>query len=90
MVDEKKLTKEEFVIQAIRKLRDLSRSKGIHTTFSGFNAAFKEYFGEEARTTTDEMVKAGTLEVRPIKGGAMLYLPGEGPTTPDALAKILG
>jgi len=89
------LTKEEFVVQAIKKLRDPLRSKGIHVVLSGFNAAFKKQYGEDARATTDAMVIAGKLFVRPTKGGAMIYLPEEAPTfrsidqiANEALAKI--
>ena len=88
-----KLTKEEFVIDAIKKLRDTNRSQGIHSVYSGFNAAFKSYFGEEARPTTDKMVSEGKLVVQPRKGGVMMYLPGEAPAMSDgsgeaALAKM--
>ena len=75
------LTREEFVIDAIKKLRDASRSKGIHSVYSGFNAAFKNYFSEEARPTTDKMVSEGKLVVQPRTGGVMMYLPGEEPQT---------
>jgi hypothetical protein len=86
---EAKLTKEEFVLQAIKKLHDEKRSKGIHSRFSGFNQAFKDYFGEESRATTDKMVAEGKIEIRPAKGGVMLYLSGDCPVLPDALSKIL-
>lgn len=88
-----KLTKEEFVVDAIKKLRDTSRSQGIHSVYSGFNSAFKAYFGEEARPTTDKMVAEGKLVVRPRRGGVMMYLLGEAPamqtgTGEAALAKM--
>jgi len=78
-----KLTKEEFVVDAIKKLRDTNRSQGIHSVYSGFNAAFKSYFGEEARPTTNEMATAGKIVVQPRKGGVMIYLPGESPAMSD-------
>lgn len=86
------LTKEEFVVQAIKKLRDLSKSKGLHTRFSGFNEAFKLQFGEESRATTEKMATEGTVVIVPAKGGVRLYLPGDAPAStsgPDVLAKIL-
>jgi len=86
------ITKEEFVLQAIKKLRDLARSKGIHTRFSGFNEAFKLQFGEESRATTEKMVTEGKLVIVPAKGGVRLYLPGDAPAITsgqDVLAKIL-
>ena len=88
------MTKEEFVIQAILKLRDLSKSKGIHTRFSGFNEAFRLQFGEESRPTTEQMVANGELVIIPAKGGVRLYLAGDAPSGgaggADALAKIIG
>ncbi len=38
------LSHEEFVKRAIIKLRDISKSRGIHSVFSGFNQAFRIYF----------------------------------------------
>lgn len=86
------ITKEEFVVQAIKRLRDESKSKGIHSRFSGFNEAFKLQFGEESRPTTDRMAAEGKLAIIPSKGGVRLYLPEEAPvgaTGADALARIL-
>lgn len=86
------ITREEFVIQAIKKLRDLSKSKGIHTRFTGFNEAFKLQFGEESRATTEKMATAGTVVIVPAKGGVRLYLPEDAPAStsgPEVLAKIL-
>ncbi len=88
-----RITKEEFIVQAIRKLRDLSKSKGIHSRFSGFNEAFKLQFGQESRATTDKMVAEGKLAIIPAKGGVRLYLPEDAPAGMagiDALTKILG
>ena len=39
----KKLTEEEFVVQAIKKLRK-DPYRGIHSVYSGFNEAFRKYF----------------------------------------------
>jgi hypothetical protein len=41
--EEKKLSEHEFVIRAIKKLRK-PPYKGIHSVYSGFNRAFKDYF----------------------------------------------
>ena len=87
------ITKEDFVIQAIKRLRDDSRSKGIHSVYSGFNEAFRLKFSEDPRVITDQMVAAGKLVVQPRKGGVMLYIAGEEPKQPtgqSALDKILG
>ena len=40
-----KLSMEQFCKQAITGLRNLEKSKGIHAVYSGFNGAFREYFG---------------------------------------------
>ncbi len=74
-----KLTPEEFVRLAIERLR-LQNYKGIHSVFSGFNEAFKTYFeGANPIDATGELAKSGKITLRPVKGGVMLYLPGEGP-----------
>jgi len=62
-----RLEKEEFVVRAIKKLR--GKYRGIHTVFSGFNEAFRQYFGEDPRPVTQEMAAKGVLEIRPVKGG---------------------
>ncbi len=83
-----KLEKEEFVVKAIKKLR--GKYRGIHTVFSGFNEAFRQYFGEDPRPVTQEMAAKGIVEIRPVKGGVMLYLKGEAPRAgDDVLQKIL-
>jgi len=88
MAHEEKLGKEEFVVRAIKKLR--GKYRGIHTVFSGFNEAFRQYFGEDPRPVTQEMTNKGIIELRPVKGGVMIYLKGEAPQAGgDALKKIL-
>ncbi len=88
MAHEEKLGKEEFVVQAIKKLR--GKYRGIHTVFSGFNEAFRQYFGEDPRPVTQEMTSKGIIELRPVKGGVMIYLKGDAPQAgDDALKKIL-
>jgi hypothetical protein len=44
MEEKRKLTEEEFVLQAIKKLRK-EPFRGIHSVYSGFNEAFRKYFG---------------------------------------------
>jgi len=88
---DRKVTEEEFVIRAIRNLR--GQYRGIHTVFSGFNQAFREYFGRDPVEVTRKMAREGKIVVRPAKGGAILYLAGEAPQAADTatvLKKILG
>ena len=87
----KKLSCDEFVILAIRKLRT-GEFKGIHSVYSGFNEAFKLYFaGENPVQVTNKMSEDGTIALRPTKGGVVLYLPEEAPQSSrgqDALKKM--
>ena len=74
-----KLSHEEFIKQAIVKLRT-GNFKGIHSVYSGFNEAFKKYFeGEDPVNVTNKLAKEGKLVIRPTKGGVVLYLPEEAP-----------
>ena len=75
----KKLSYEEFVKQAILKLRT-GEYKGIHSVYSGFNEAFKKYFdGENPVEITNKLADEGKIFIRPAKGGVVLYLPDDAP-----------
>lgn len=74
-----KLSVKAFTIKAIPALRS-DGYKGCHTVYSGFNAAFKEYFeGQNPIDATTAMFKAGDIFMHPTRGGAMIYLPEEAP-----------
>ena len=74
-----KISPEEFVRLAIARLR-LENYKGIHSVYSGFNEAFKTYFDDaNPIEATGRLAEEGRIVLRPVKGGVMLYLPGEGP-----------
>lgn len=73
-----KLSVEEFVHLAIKSLR-IGDFKGIHSVYSGFNEAFKKYFGQDPVQATNRLAEEKKIEIRPIKGGVLLYLPGEAP-----------
>jgi len=83
MEEERKLTEEEFVLQAIKKLRK-EPFRGIHSVYSGFNEAFRKYFGTNPVEVTSKLAVEGKIETRPFKGGAMLFFPGEAPKRPSA------
>ena len=90
--EEKKISEYDFVVKAIKKLRK-PPYKGIHSVYSGFNQAFKEYYGTNPVATTEKLAKEGKITLRPVKGGVMLYLPEEAPGPRDAkslLKTILG
>jgi hypothetical protein len=56
-------------------------TKGVHTVFRkpGFNNTFRLLFNEDPVTFVTKMAGAGYLEVKLVKGGAMIYLPGDKP-----------
>jgi len=81
--EERKLTEEEFIVQAIKKLRK-DPFRGIHSVYSGFNEAFRKYFGTNPVEVTSRLAAEKKIEIRPFKGGAMLFLPGEAPKRPSA------
>lgn len=85
-----KLTQAAFVKKAIVSLRK-PPYKGIHSVYSGFNEAFRTYFNEDPVKWTNQLASEGAVEIRPARGGVMLYLPGEAParsTGKDVLKKM--
>ncbi|MGA2363067.1 MAG: hypothetical protein ABSG73_11480 [Candidatus Aminicenantales bacterium] len=83
-----KLSYEEFVRQAILKLRT-GDYKGIHSVYSGFNEAFRKYYdGANPIEITTQLAQEKKIVLRPIKGGAMLYLPEDVPQNTKA-AQVL-
>lgn len=89
---EEKLSYEEFVKKAIVSLRK-EGYKGIHSVYSGFNEAFKKYFaGENPVDVTNKLAQEGKIIIRPVRGGVMLYLPEDAPSSgnPDQILKKMG
>jgi hypothetical protein len=86
---EHRLNHEEFVKKAIVTLRK-EGYKGIHTVYSGFNDAFKKYFeGENPIEATNRLAQEGKIVLRPVKGGVMIYLPEDAPSTKDTATEAL-
>lgn len=87
------MTEEQFVLKAIETLRK-GGYRGIHSVYSGFNGAFRKYYGEGADPigATTRLSKAGTIVIAYRRGGVMIYKPGEAPEAKDsgseALAKM--
>jgi len=73
-----KMSEEEFIFRAIKRLRK-PPYKGIHSVYSGFNQAFKEYFGKNPVEVTQRLAQEGKIVTRPVRGGVMLYTPEEAP-----------
>ena len=89
---EEKISEYDFVVRAIKKLRK-PPYKGIHTVYSGFNRAFREYFGKDPVEVTTRFAEEGKVVTRPAKGGVLLYLPEDAPaggSPKNVLDKILG
>lgn len=95
-VSNSKLSEEEFVFRAIERLHK-PKHNGIHTVYSGFNAAFREYFGKKSDpvSTTKQLAATGKLVIMLSRGGVVIYKKGEEPKLvpkhkDDILTKILG
>lgn len=89
--EERKLSEHEFIVKAVRKLRK-PPYKGIHSVYSGFNEAFREYYQKDPIETTTRLAEEGKIVTRPVKGGVMIYLPEEAPAprgSENVLNKIL-
>lgn len=90
--EERRISEYEFIVRAIKKLRK-PPYKGIHTVYSGFNRAFREYFDKNPVEITNRLAEQGKIVTRPVKGGVMLYLPEEAPAPrggESVLQQILG
>lgn len=84
-----KMNHEEFIRKAIVSLRK-EGYKGIHTVYSGFNEAFKKYFeGENPIEVTTQLASDGKIVIRPVKGGVMLYLPEDAPSSKSSADEAL-
>ena len=81
-----KISEEEFVFRAIRRLRKPPYN-GIHSVYSGFNQAFKEHFEKNQVEVTKKMAEEGKIVTRPVRGGVMLYLPEEAPKGKESVLK---
>jgi len=62
----------------------------IHSVYSGFNQAFREYFGTNPVEATTKLAQEGKIVTRPVRGGVTIYLPEDAPAGPKSvLNKIL-
>jgi len=84
---EKKISEYEFVVRAIKKLRK-PPYKGIHSVYSGFNQAFREYFDKDPVELTTRLADEGKIITRPVKGGVTLYLPENAPASSGSKAVL--
>lgn len=85
------LPPEEFVRRAVLRLRK-GTAKSIHTVYSGFNAAWREYYGTDPVEGIKALVDAGVCVTHPTRGGARLYLAEDAPSrraTPEEVVGII-
>lgn len=88
---EGKISEHEFIVKAVKKLRK-PPYKGIHSVYSGFNRAFRDYYQKDPIETTTRLAEEGKIVTRPVKGGVMIYMPEEAPAprgSQNVLSKIL-
>jgi hypothetical protein len=71
--ESKQLSTAEFTLLAIKKLKG-PKYKAIHSVYSGFNNAFRDYFpGLDPVEEVTALAKKGIVSIRMIKGGALIY-----------------
>ncbi len=70
----RKISEYSFVARAIKKLRT-PPYKGIHSVYSGFNQAFRDYFRKDPVEAINRLVADRKIEIRPVRGGVLIYLP---------------
>lgn len=86
MIEQMRLTPEQFVLRAIETLGNPERSKGIHTVYSGFNTAFRDYFPDlDPIQVTGQLAADDKIVIRPVRGGVMIFKAGDAPRQPRAL-----
>lgn len=71
-----RLSHKEYILQEIKRLRT-KNFKGIHVVYSGFNAAFRDYFKEDPIPIVKKLEAEGVVMTKPVKGGVMLYIKNE-------------
>jgi len=92
MEETKKLTEEEFVVQAIKNLRK-EPFRGIHTVYSGFNEAFRKYFGTNPVEATDNWRRNVRSRQGLLRAERCSFFPGrrrKRPTTEEIIQLISG
>lgn len=83
----KKLSIEEFTLLAIEKLKR-PPYEGIHSVYSGFNQAFRDYFdGLDPVVETLKLAAEGKIHTQLVKGGVMIFPGPRRESTPRSKAE---
>ena len=85
------LPPEEFVRRAVLRLRK-GQAKSIHSVFSGFNAAWRQYYQSDPVEGVKALEKKGVCVTHPTRGGVRIYLAEDAPSrkaTPEEVVGII-
>lgn len=78
MSKNKTMTPEQYVLAAITAHKKETGRAGLQPVWSGFNVRFKEKFPKiDPVELTKDMAEHHVIAIRPIKGGVLLFLPGD-------------
>jgi hypothetical protein len=66
-MEEAKADRRGVRVQAIRNPKGAIR--GIHSVYTGFNEAFRKYFGTNPVEATSKLAAEGKIETRPLRRG---------------------
>ena len=89
MRKENLLPPEEFLHRAVSRLRK-GTAKSIHSVYSGFNAAWRQYYGTDPIEGIKALEEAGKCVTHPTKGGARIYLPEDAPARRASTEEVVG
>ena len=85
------LPPEEFVRRAVLRLRK-GQAKSIHSVFSGFNAAWRQYYNTDPVEGVKALEEMGVCVTHPTRGGVRIYLAEDAPSrrpSTEEVAEIL-
>ena len=83
------LPPEEFLRRAVLRLRK-GQAKSIHSVYSGFNAAWRQYYNSDPVAGVKALEKLGVCVTHPTKGGARIYLAEDAPSRKASTEEIVG
>ena len=83
------LPPEEFLRRAVLRLRK-GTAKSIHSVYSGFNSAWREYYKTDPVEGVKALEEAGKCVTHPTKGGARIYLPEDAPSRKASTGEVIG
>lgn len=70
---------EQFTVEFIRSQRR-EGYLGVHTVWSKYNQCIRAAYALDPIELTKTLAGEGVIEIRPTRGGVMIYIAGEAPT----------